>query len=86
MEEMNRFRLSVVIVNSLGVLLVFLYFSFIEREFHWDHQKTLHYVYVILTIGLISAIVALLMRHWQRPLPRVVNGNIPDRDVRSAGT
>jgi hypothetical protein len=83
---MNRLRLSVVIVNSPGVLLVFLYFSFIDREFHWGHQKTLHYVYAIFTIRLISAIVALLMRHWQHPLSRVVNGNIPDCDVRSAGT
>jgi hypothetical protein len=86
MEEMNRFGLSVMILNSLGVLLVFLYFSFIDREFLWGHQKTLHYVYVNFTIGLISAIVALLMRQWQRPLSRVVDGNIPDCDVRSAGT
>jgi adenylate cyclase len=81
MKEMNRFRLSVVIVNSLGALLVFLYFNFIDREIHWGHHKTLHYVYVIFTIGLISTAVALLMRHWQSPLSRVVNGNILDRDA-----
>lgn len=78
---MNRFRLSVVIVNFLGALIVFLYFNLIDKEIHWGHQKTFHYVYVIFTIGLISASVALLMRHWQRPLSRVVNGNIPDPDV-----
>jgi adenylate cyclase len=78
---MTRFRLSVVAANFLGGLLLFLYFNLVDTEIHWGHQKTLHYVYVAVTVGLISAAVAAWMRYWQRPLSRVVNGNMPDPDV-----